>query len=782
MAGFTLLAIVQTELRLLVRRLGFWLYMALLGALAITVILSAPSRNNWMDTLVQLVNNIVFFQFPLMALMVTPSVIRNKRQAGEWLWSTRLESPLLVLGQTLALALGLSIGLIVPLTVVWALLALRGTTALLSLPTFWFYSLTLLLPITLLEFGIVFSLSLWLRHTVLVALVTAGLDALLWLGLLMPTATLFTPLNHTLLTLRLDPVAGFGAERPVLFPLLCFYMALPVGALALSTWGLSQVDRRSNWQPGHGWRVGATMLVGIVSALLAFGFYQSAVRQRTVPPPVTDQVGAWSVVTASHTGVIVDSSIKMSAQLTLRNASGVEQSSLVLALNTGLQVNQASVNDQPVNIRREGEAIRLTFPGSPVDPGETVEVGLSYAGFPCLLREDYSLVTSTNGQSPTAFRSPVYVYLDSQVVLLQRDGDWRAWPLVAGPHLAVEGDELELTVHRALPIVSSGDIVEQRRSEITYRWLGRLPQFLLASAPYHVEHQADGTTLIAPLSDRRDAAHASTALTLRRTLADWLEVERPTEPHQAVILPYVGDVVVSGLVIGLPAIGSEWGLWDDVYETSFWSTRGLASALSRAWLTERITWPAGKLDTEGQLRSSITECDEPNETGQQRCVTRSLGGVNPQAPAGRLVEVKEISPLLEALSAVLGQQMTFRITGDQEALVEERRLWSALAAAPGELGYLEAKTFEMLSSRGLLPRRSTIEDGHEIANLVMEIDHLHNDAGDEIFAQFVQELIMRHPVGSTPLTDDAFWQVARQRTTRLNPMRVATHPCAQARR
>lgn len=775
MAGFTLLAIVQTELRLLVRQLSSWLYLALLGGLAIIVVISAPVHNNWMDTLVRLINNIAFFQFPIMALVVASSIVRNRHRVGEWLWSTRLESPLLILGQTLALVLSLGTSLLIPLTVAWALLVFGDVVTPSLLPAFWFYGITLLLPITFLEFGVVFSLSLWLRHPIPVVLVTAGLDALLWLGILMPTATLLTPLNHTLMTLRLDPVAGFGAERLLIFSLLLLYTILPIALLALSTWGLSLIDRRSGWRPGHGWRLGMTMVVGLVATLFAFGFYRSAVRSRTVPSPVVDQVDTWLVTATSCNALVVDFSIRVDARLTLRNASDLAQPGIVLALNPGLQVSQASINNRPVNVQREGEAIRLTGLGSPIDSGETVEVLLIYSGSPYLLREDYSLVSSIAGQNPTAFSRPVRTYLDSRVILLQRDGDWRPWPFVAGPHASVQGDEVKLTVYGKLPIISSSEVVEQRQSETIYRWSGQLPQFLLASAPYRIDRQANGTIFVAPLSDRRDAMHASMLLALRRALANWLEGGSSVDSYQAAILPYVANVILGGSVVGLPAMGQAWRVSnaEDVHENAYPAKRGLATALSQAWLVEQIAWPAGRLSTEGQLRSFIMECDEPDETGQQRCVTRSLGGVNLQAPAGRLVEEGDTPVLLHALGVVIGQYITLQVTGNQEAVNEERQLWSTVAMPKST--YSAAKASEALALQGLMSRHNPDDKSDELAHLVLELNALYDDLGDSGFAQFVQELITRYPVGSVSLTEDVFWQVAGHYTANLDAIRNSSY-------
>jgi hypothetical protein len=768
MPGHKILAVVRTELRLLLRRPGFWLYVALLGALSVAVVASAFDPHDWLRTLVFLVNNLVFFQFPLVALLAGSSVARNRHGTGEWLWSTTLESPLLAMGQLLGLALGLCAALLIPVALAAPLLAFRGGMALHYLPIFGLYALALLLPTTLLELSVASALALWLRHTVLVALLAAGANALLWLGVLMPTATLFTPLNHTLLTLYIDPVAGLGAERRVLWPLFSLYMAASITLLALSVWGQAQIDRRVGWHPRHSWRVWGGAIAGATGLLLASLFYQRAVVRSTVPAPVTDQAGTWSVVSASHTGVITGSTISVDARLKLRNLGDTEQSGLVLALNPGLQVRHAAVNEQASPVQREGEVIHLTWPHSMIRTGEEVQVDLAYGGSLYLLREDYSLATSTRGQNPTAFRRPVRSYLDSRVIFLARDGDWRVWPLAAGAHLASEGNQLLLTVRSSYPLLSSGVVVEQHQDGITCRWPRGLPQFLLAAGPYRVETVEGDTVLLAPMGGDRDAARATDALALRQALAEWLE-ESADVAHQVVVLPYATDIVLGGTVIGLPAAAGRAGQWRGLDDSALGATRHLAGRLSRAWLKEHIAWPRGELETAGQLRSFTIEFEPPDETGHQRSTVRSLGGINPQAPAGRLIEADESIPLLGALSIILGQQATLRATDDRQGLVGESELWATLASAADaspetrfQQADLLAKSSQQLSALGLLPPHTSVDDSYRLASLVIEVDRLRGALGNQAFASFLQELAARHPAGGQPLAEDLFWQLARE--------------------
>ncbi len=749
MAARALLAIVRTELRLLLRRASFWVYAALGSALAVAVVLTSAATMPWQRALIGVVNNVAFFQLPAIALLAASGAVRHKSQAGEWLWATRLESSVLVAGQALGLAIGLTGALLAPLTAAWASLAVRGVAAPLSLPTFWAHGLLLLGPVTLIELSIAFSLGLWLRHVVLVVLLAAGLDALLWLGVLLPSASLFTPMNHTLLTLRMDPIAGLGAEAPALLPLLGLYSTVALLLVAVSAWGLALADRRAGWRPGHGrWYAGAA-LAGLAALALARAGYQGAVRRGTVPPPVTGDVGAWAVLSASHSAALAGPSLSVESQLSLRNESPEAQATVLLALNPGLQVSGAAAAGRPVQVHRLGEAIRLFSSGSPVAPGETVDIELSYSGSLILLREDYSLVSALRGQDPTAYRRPVRGYLDASVALLERDGDWRAWPIAAGAHVAATANELTISVRGERSALCSGSIVRQQPGEVVYRWSGDVPQMLLAVAAYETEQRGDGVVALPPLGSPGDGQRARDALALRQALAGWLEQAPAAGPYQAAILPYAREVALGGTLIGLPACNEDWS--DELA-----TPRGLAGAMARAWLEEHIAWPKS-LGTDGQLRRFVIEFGPADETGQRQSTVRSLGGVNPQAPAGRLVETEGDSVALRALTVVLGQQLAVRWTGDAAAVAEERDEWSTLAAAA--LASQNAAELYTLARRGFLSPWEGPESARRLAALVVGLERLRSDQGDDGFARFIQGLGEQHPAGGPPLQDGELQQV-----------------------
>ncbi|OQY43297.1 MAG: hypothetical protein B6242_14905 [Anaerolineaceae bacterium 4572_78] len=110
----------------------------------------------------------------------------------------------------------------------------------------------------------------------------------------------------------------------------------------------------------------------------------------------------------------------------------------------------------------------------------------------------------------------------------------------------------------------------------------------------------------------------------------------------------------------------------------------------------------------------------------------------------------------------------------------EQQLWTAVTTyheSPLEL-LGEENAPHILSRHGLLPRYMTDEAGHQLAHLVLTIDCLHSVLGNDGFGQLMQSLIANYPIGSTPLTEDIFWEIAGLFTTNLAAIRAGTHiPC-----
>jgi hypothetical protein len=753
-AARTLAVIVRTELRLLVRRSSLWLYIGLLVALT-TALGLTTLRTGWQEMLVSIVNNIAFFEFPVLAFLAASAVVRSRGRAVEWLAPCPTEAPLLWLGQFLGLAACVLAALLVPLLTGWAVTMLQGHTPWQSLPGFLGYGLLLLAPATLLELGIAYSLSLWLRRPALVAALAAGVDALLWLGVLLPTATLLTPLNHTLLTLHLDPVAGLGADRSLLLSLLALYSLTSLALLAASMAGASLADGQARWRGGHGWRIGLALAVALAGTCLAAWAYQGTAKTASVPAPVVAQGGLWTVETAAHTVEVDGASLSARADLTLTNRSGSPQDVVQLVMNGGLSVRAATIDGAAATVTRQGEALLVAAPRGSISAQQRIDVRLIYAGALHLLREDYQLATAIRGQDPAEFSVPVRGYQDARTLLLERDGDWRAWPTVTGAHHAAIGEAITLTVQGAAPFACSGALLRSSPTLHVYVWHEQTPQLLWASGAYQAAQLGAGSALLPSTLDRRDATRAQNALALRQALAVWLAEPPQPEPYRVVVLPYARQVALGGSVIGLPALSSASGIPAAGVTFQGTTARSLASQIGQAWLEDRVAWPGGELNAQGQFRRFVIEFGPPDAQGHQEQTLRNLGGPNPQAPWGRWTQSPSPSFALRALAVVLGQAALEEVELAGGGSTDEGSLWSSLSGT--DLPDPAARSvLATLVGRGLLSDGDDPEGARQVATLVAALQQLRRGGDDASLAAFVSDLALRYPAGGEPLTDDVF--------------------------
>ena len=256
-----------TQALLFARRLAFVIYAVLMLVLAGAVIFTDSLSGGTGALVVRVSNNILFFQLPLLALLISPLIVQHKGPRKDWLWTTSLELPLLVLSQFVGVALVLCVTLALVGFLALALLVIVGTVPAGNVVSLYGYYLLLLLPVTLAAAGVVIALALLARNSYVVTAVVAAISALTWLGLLMPTATLLTPLNFTLLTLHLNPVVGLGAERPLLLSfILLFYLGCIPLMLILAMAGHTRLDRRTGWPPKRQRGFAGLALLALVAA------------------------------------------------------------------------------------------------------------------------------------------------------------------------------------------------------------------------------------------------------------------------------------------------------------------------------------------------------------------------------------------------------------------------------------------------------------------------------------------------------------------------------------
>jgi len=715
-----------TEIRLTLRNLGFRLFLLFITVLTSAVLLSAPGSSS-LVSVVHVANNVLFFQFPLLAIVISPVITRHHSLSREWVWATRLDYPVLLIGQFIGLTVVFFIASLLPLLMMsfWLIPTILNWTT--NLSALWTFGLMFILPVTFLEMCAVFSFACWFRNTALVIAVVTALDVLLWLGILTPAASLLTPLNHTLLTLHLDSVAGLGAEKPILVSLLLFYVFLGLGGVIVSIWGSSQIPSYGESRPQHPF-VMVGMFVGFTGIFLTFWLYTLSVKQSIVPPPpLSSQINVWGVEVASHNGSISGAEISLQSEFTLRNTSDVSQNNLMLSLNTGQNFIEATVNEYSVSFKRTGETIEILLP-SPLAPNGVLNVKMSYAGSPILLREDYSLQTSIQNDSPLSFQNPVQTYLDRNVAYLHRDGDWMAWPLSSRPHLSPD-EVITLEVPNHFPVVSSGEIIEQTDTYIKYQWQGRLPQILLATAPYHTVEQSGNMIFLGRYSDKSSLDQAQVILALVETLESKIKLESDRR-YTAVILPYAQEVVISGSIIGLPDSKARYSP-----DNNAW-IYDLAQSVSRAWLMDRLSWP-GEITSNGYLRDSEIVCEQPDETGHQKCKIISLGKYNLQAPNGRLVNKTGHGSLIDAISMLLALQLTEDFTGSDAFTQREYEIWVVRAGCTGAA--------------------FSASDNYQRARWIVSLHQIFNESD---FDKMILVLTEKYPPGSLPITEDEFLQVA----------------------
>lgn len=715
-----------TEIRLTLRNPGFWLFLFFITVLTGVVLFDVAGHSS-LTSVVEIANNILFFQFPLIAIVVSPAITRHRSLSREWVWATRLDYAALLVGQFIGLTVIFLVSSLLPIIVMsfWLF-----QTAL-YLPALWGFGLLLILPVTFLEICAAFSFACWFRNTVLaVALVTA-LVVLERLGILVPVATLLAPLNYTLLTLHLDSVVGLGAEKPILASLLLFYVFLGAGGVMASIWGSSQISSYGESQPAHKSFVMLGMLVGFAGIFLTFRLYTLPAKQSIVPPPpLSSQIDVWDVEAASHIGSISGAEINLQSEFTLRNMGDTSQNNLLLSLNTGQSPTDVTVDGSSASFKRLGEFIEILLP-SPVNPDGAIRIKMAYAGFPLLLREDYSLQLGLRNNSPPSFQNSVQTYLDKNTIYLHRDGNWMAWPLSADFHLSSD-DVIILEIPKYPYGVSSGEIIEETDTYIKYRWKGRLPQILLALAPYYAVEQPDNTLFLGQYSDKRSLDHAYIMLDFVKELDKAIKFE--SDRHYTIVaLPYAQETVISDVIIGLPSYKDAVNI---SYEARIYD---LASSVTRAWLKDKISWP-GDLTSEGYLRGSETICEMPDENGRQKCevISNDNDQDKLQVPYGRLVNKTSHNPLLNAISVVLSWRLAEDMTGNNSLTEREYEKW--LTRAECDISVLSAW------------------DKHQAAGWIVLLRQAF-DTND--LEEIIQALIENYPPGSSPVTESEFVKIAQ---------------------
>lgn len=766
-----------TQAILFARRPAFVIYAVLMLVLTGAVIFTDNLSGGTGMLVVRISNNILFFQLPLLALLISPLIVQNKGPRKDWLWTTSLELPLLVLCQFVGVALVLCVTLALTGFLALALLTVAGPVPAGSAASLFGYYLLLLLPVTLAAAGVVIALALLARNTYVVTAAVAGVSALTWLGLFMPTATLLTPLNFTLLTLDLNAVAGLGAERPLLLSFLMFYLGCIPLMLILAMAGHTRLDRRSGWSPK--WRRGfaGLALLAVVAAGGTWQYYSVNAAQRLVPPPAAEQVDVWEVVNVEQSVILNGRILVASTKMSLKNITGATHDSVELSLNPGLRIGEGTVDGKPVSRQRAGELIRLEDLPSPVPANERIVLELRFAGVPVLLREDYTPVSNITGNDPVSFQQSYVSFVSERALQWMRDSDWLAWPLSSGPHVARNAHKLRITFNNwDGPVLTSGAVISQDSGVDIYTW-DKPPQFLVARGVYRHSSSAEGDTWVGKLSTEQTTTTARRLLRLRRALGEWLEPSPPAA-YQAVELPYAQGIATGGSLLGFPNEIESGISFSSTSVTVSDSSPGappevktvhtpaaafalsLAVEVGRAWLSDEVLWPRNELTRFGNLRSYRVTCDLPDDTGNQECVRESLGGVNPQAPDGRWSEESEsqsdVAPLLQAFAVVVAHELVLTVAGDLTFVEQELSKWKEVA-----LLYLESHDDTSSLMPLFLPPDHlpvgawTKRHNCQLAHFVVALNGFKSLLGRDALADLIAALAQAHPPGGDPVTEEA---------------------------
>ena len=763
---------------LFARRPAFAIYAVLMLALTGAVIFTDNLSGGRGMLVVRVSNNILFFQLPLLALLISPLIVQNKGPRKDWLWTTPLELPLLVLSQFAGVAVVLCVTLALNAFIMFAVLVFVGTVPAGNVVLLYGYYLLLLLPVTLAAAGAVIALALLARNTYVVTAAVAAVSALTWLGLFMPTATLLTPLNFTLLTLDLNPVAGLGAERSLLLSFLLFYLGCIPLMLVLSMAGHTRLDRRTGWSPN--WRRGFTGLA-LLAAVAAGGtwqYYSVSAAQRLVPPPAAGQVDVWKVVNVEQSVILNGRILVASTKMSLKNVTGATHDSVELSLNPGMRVGEATVDGESVSSQRVGELIRLENLPSTVAGGGKIGLRLRYSGVPILLREDYQLASTTAEANPVSFQQSYVSFVSERALQWMRDSDWLAWPLTSGPHVAGNAHKLRISFNnRDGPVLTSGAVISQDSGIDIYTW-DKPPQFLLAAGGvYRHSSSAAGDTWVGRLSTEQTEATAQKLLRLRRALGEWLEPS-PAAVYQAVELPYVQGIAMGGSLLGFPNKIDSGFSFSSTSVTVSDSSSGappevttlhtppaaaalhLAVELGSAWLSDEVLWPRNALTRSGNLRSYSVTCGLPDDTGNRECVRESLGGANPQAPDGRWSEESEsqsdVAPLLRAFAVVIAHELVLTAAGERAFVEEELARWNGTARPDLESrGNTGAFMPPVLMTEQPPVGAWTDRPNCRLAHFVVALNGFKSQLGRDALAALIAALAQAHPPGGDPVTEEA---------------------------
>lgn len=746
-----LFEIIKAHILLLIRSRISHIYVALLLLISAGILVIEAIGEIDMGTPIMLVTALLFFQFPMLVLLIGPLVTPSRRQ--DYMWATPLEMPRLAVSQLISIGIFLSVTLIILFAIAFSLMMAFGSLPFfLSLDLF-IVCLFALLIVTLLQASFVFMLLALIPNTIIVTTIIVAVDAVLGLCLYESTETLLSLQNITLRSWHIESVAGVGVERPLLFSLLIFYTTLIPLLLFIAMFLHKLTDRRVGWQNN---RSLIFLLTALTLLICGVGWinYNATVQAFIAPPPRATQIETWTVQSAHQQASIENQTISVQAELLLQNRDNRVESLIELGLNSGFEVTVAKIDGTDANVERIGEIVRLHNVDLAIEPNAKVEVLIEYFGEPILLREDYRKVQDVfSDYSPPIFQRAYISYLERDVLLWSRDSDWLAWPMTARPHIAQNEHELTIELSNASPkLVSSGEVVKQSSDSVTLHWAEKPEQLLVAAGPYLAHDFPTGEVLIGPLGTEYSLSEGQQALTLYQQLLTWLAPEESTGSFFSVEVPHAKSIMVGHKILGIPSDNNDrLGVLGGEFEVRL----DLAIRVTRAWLKEQISWSPLPLTSKGELQRSASSCD--SESG--KCEQVNLGGDNPQAPQGRLVEDRALPTQLQAFSIATAYHLISDHT-DPSLIEYQQQYWEYVADNWWQArGY--GGEFKMSGSdiNHRLVGFDWIRSNCEVAHYVVALVNYQDQFGIETFETWLHELRQSHPIGSEPLSEEEVWEI-----------------------
>ncbi len=763
----TWLDLVRIERRLLWRSRLMGLYPVMAFGIA-TVTLGA--HNEGMALAVPaLATALLIVQLPILVVILAPSVTGTWGRKGDCLWSTASGLPVIATARLAAASASVSVLLLLVIVFTGIVVAVfiridagghssevfhSGMQLAVDLGR-------LLFPVTWAQIALVQALAHFLRRTVWVAVLCLVPTLFISLGGLIYTQSFLHPFNYSWVALSFDAVQGLGADGP-----FQARAALLMVVAALGLWGVAillapRQDERVGWQPGQApWVYGAAAL-GLGLCLASAWVFQMAAQRSIVPRTETAQINAWEVVSAEHRVQWDRDVLTVASRLTLRSPASSQPAlhAVDLALNTGLSVQAAWLNGQSVPVHRRGEVVALRAPDAALSLPAEVEVEISYAGTPVLLREDYGDVLAIP-YFPPRFRHRAVGYMGPDTLYWVRDSDWLVWPLSPYAHIAQDSNHIELSMAPAAARVSrfstAGSVGPDPAAAAhqLHVWTEQVPAFLIAAGPYRREGAGAGTLYLG-----RFQATEKTEIA-RQFLAWSAALHRfsgnPPAAMTLAVIPYGDRMLFADSYVLVPYERLQWpfpvGLEDPSQQQQY-----LAGAirLSADWLSEKIDWEQAPMIFKGVPRGINEDTWE---------------FPNPQAPFRRWIPNPAPRVWPQAFAIVLAHQVFF--AEDPELIRAERAAWEYqrdIAGAIWRPGHFVRENEPML-----FPYVAPVGNEKEMdyCALAYAVSALHGVAdtyGPDFLWDWLEALEIESAQGRVRISEAVIWQTGSELADGLTP-------------